>query len=116
MTRPEFYPYLARMKRRREMERLTPAALETLAIVAYRQPVTRGDIESIRGVNSDAVVRALLERKLFKVTGRQEVIGRPLQYGTTVRFLDMFGLANLEDLPGLEELGGSAESGKSAAT
>ncbi|MEW6743684.1 MAG: SMC-Scp complex subunit ScpB [Planctomycetota bacterium] len=102
MTRPEFYPYLARMFRGREMERLSPAALETLAIVAYRQPVTRGDIESIRGVQSDAVLKALIDRKLIRVCGRAEVIGRPRLYGTTRRFLDLFGLAGLEDLPQVE--------------
>ena len=113
MTRPEFFPYLARMKRRREMERLTPAALESLAIIAYRQPVTKAEIEAIRGVNSDAMVRTLLDRKLIKVTGRAEIVGRPLQYGTTVRFLDTFGLPSLEDLPQLEEVeqpGGGASS------
>ena len=105
MTRPEYFPYLARMKRKREIEKLSPAGLEALAIIAYRQPVTRADIEGIRGVQSDALVRTLLDRKLIRVTGRAEVIGRPLQYGTTTRFLDMFGLANLHDLPKPDELG-----------
>ena len=99
VTRPEFAPYLARLFHKAEKERMSPAALETLAIVAYRQPVTRGDIEGIRGVQASPVLKALQERKLIKVVGRANVVGRPQQYGTTKKFLDVFGLPSLKDLP-----------------
>lgn len=102
-TREEFYPYLLRLKSLKKVEKLTPAALETLAIVAYRQPVIRAEIEAIRGVRSGPLLRALLDRKLIRVLGRAEVPGAPLQYGTTQRFLDRFGLATLKDLPSLKE-------------
>jgi segregation and condensation protein B len=82
--------------------RLSPAALETLAIVAYRQPVTRGMIERIRGVDSDYVVRSLLHRRLIVEQGRAESPGRPILYGTGFDFLERFGLTSLEDLPALE--------------
>jgi segregation and condensation protein B len=82
--------------------RLSPAALETLAIVAYRQPVTRGVIERIRGVDSDYVVRSLLHRRLIVEQGRAETPGRPILYGTGFDFLERFGLASLDDLPALE--------------
>ncbi|MCL7454651.1 MAG: SMC-Scp complex subunit ScpB [Anaerolineae bacterium] len=81
--------------------RLSPAALETLAIVAYRQPVTRAEIEGVRGVNSDSVLRTLLHRGLVEEQGRLDQAGRPIIYGTTFEFLQQFGLANLEELPPL---------------
>ena len=84
--------------------RLSQAALETLAIVAYKQPVNRADIEAIRGVQVDAVVRNLQEAGLIRVVGRADVLGRPFLYGTTKRFLELFGLNSLEDLPKAEEL------------
>ncbi len=99
VTRPEFAPYLARLFSRAEKDRLSAAALETLAIVAYRQPASRAEIESVRGVQVAPVLKLLQERRLVKVTGRAEVVGRPLQYGTTKRFLDHFGLASLDELP-----------------
>ncbi len=102
-TRREFYPFLLRLRSIKKVEKLTPAALETLAIVAYRQPVMRADIEAIRGVKAGPMLRALLDRKLVRVLGRAEVPGAPLQYGTTQRFLDRFGLASLNDLPSLKE-------------
>lgn len=89
--------------------RLTRAALETLAVVAYRQPVTRPEIEAIRGVDADAVLTTLLERRLVRVLGRKDVVGRPLLYGTTPQFLETFGLKDLSSLPTLEELGASAD-------
>ena len=85
-------------------QRLTPPALETLAIVAYRQPITRADIEAVRGVAVDGVLQSLMERGLVKIAGRAEVPGRPLLYETTQFFLDHFGLRNLEELPNSEEL------------
>jgi segregation and condensation protein B len=85
-----------------EGARLSPAALETLAIVAYRQPVTRGLIERIRGVDSDYVVRSLLHRRLIAELGRAETPGRPYRYGTTFEFLERFGLTSLDELPALD--------------
>lgn len=102
-TRRDFYPFLLRLRSIKKVEKLTPAALETLAIVAYRQPVIRADIEAIRGVKVGPMLRALMDRKLVRVLGRAEVPGAPLQYGTTARFLDRFGLSSLEDLPSLKE-------------
>lgn len=84
--------------------RLTPPALETLAIVAYRQPITRADVEAVRGVAVDGVLQSLMERGLVKIAGRAEVPGRPLLYETTQFFLDHFGLKNLDELPNSEEL------------
>ncbi len=84
--------------------RLTAPALETLAIIAYRQPITRADVEAVRGVNIDGVLQTLLERGLVKIAGRAEIPGRPLLYETTQFFLDHFGLRNLDELPNVEEL------------
>ncbi|HEX8279990.1 MAG TPA: SMC-Scp complex subunit ScpB, partial [Chthoniobacterales bacterium] len=85
-------------------QRLTPPALETLAIIAYRQPITRADVEAVRGVAVDGVLQSLMERGLVKIAGRAEVPGRPLLYETTQFFLDHFGLKNLDELPNAEEL------------
>jgi segregation and condensation protein B len=98
-TRPELAPLVARIGRKVESEKLSPAALETLAIVAYRQPVLRADIERIRGVASGEVLRALVERGMVRVAGRAELPGAPLYYGTTTRFLEVFGLRDLAELP-----------------
>ena len=84
-------------------QRLTRAAVETLAITAYRQPVTRPEIEDIRGVDCGAVIKALLDRKLIKILGKKEEVGRPILYGTTKRFLEVFGLNSLKDLPQSEQ-------------
>lgn len=93
-----------------EPTRLSRAAVETLAIIAYRQPITRADLEAIRGVACGEVLRSLMDRRLITVAGRAEELGRPLLYGTTKQFLDSFGLASLKDLPTLAELkvGGNA--------
>ncbi len=84
--------------------RLTPPALETLAIIAYRQPITRADVEAVRGVAIDSVLQTIMERGLVKIAGRAEVPGRPLLYETTQFFLEHFGLRNLDELPNSEEL------------
>jgi segregation and condensation protein B len=84
--------------------RLTAPALETLAIIAYRQPITRADVEAVRGVTIDGVLQTLMERGLVKISGRAEIPGRPLLYETTEFFLDHFGLRNLDELPNVEEL------------
>ncbi len=98
-TRPEYAEYVRRLSRRPEVDRLTPSLLETLSIVAYRQPVPRVEVERIRGVQCGDGLRGLLERRLVKVTGRSDQPGRPLLYGTTRRFLEIFGLRSLQDLP-----------------
>ena len=102
-TLPEFATYLQQIQPQRPL-RLSKAALETLAIVAYRQPVTRAEIEDVRGVDAGAVVRGLMERKLLRIEGHKEVPGRPMLFGTTRRFLEVFGLEKLEDLPSLRQL------------
>ena len=84
--------------------RLSAPALETLAIIAYRQPITRADVEAVRGVNIDGVLQTLMERGLVKIAGRAEIPGRPLLYETTQFFLDHFGLRSLDELPNVEEL------------
>lgn len=103
-TRPEYQEHVARLDKMRAPDRLSAAALETLAIIAYRQPIIRADIDVIRGVQSGAILRSLLDKKLIRVVGRSDQPGRPLQYGTTKRFLDHFGLASVKDLPRVEEL------------
>jgi segregation and condensation protein B len=99
VTRPELAPVLLRLQRLRLKSRLSRAALETLAIVAYRQPISRPEIEQLRGVSADAVVTHLLERRLVRVVGRKETPGRPILYGTTRDFLEHFGLRDLAELP-----------------
>ncbi len=102
-TRPEFAAFVQRLAPARPL-RLSQAALETLAVVAYRQPATRAEVEFVRGVDAGAVIRGLLERKLLRIAGHREVPGRPLLYATTRRFLEVFDLATLEDLPTLRDL------------
>ena len=98
-TRPEYAEYVQRLSRRPQADRLSPSLLETLSIVAYRQPVPRVEVERIRGVQAGDALRNLLDRRLIKVAGRSDQPGRPLLYGTTRRFLEVFGLASLKDLP-----------------
>jgi segregation and condensation protein B len=102
-TRPAFAGYVRQLQRERTL-RLSRPALETLAVVAYKQPVTRAEIENIRGVDVGAMVRSLVERKLVRVAGHREVPGRPLLYATSRRFLEVFGFASLGDLPSLREI------------
>lgn len=102
-TDAEYASYIKRLLHGSQKDRLSRASLETLAIVAYKQPVTRGEIEGIRGVNVDRALSTLLERGLVRIVGRKETVGRPILYGTTRTFLDHFGLKTLDDLPSLEE-------------
>ena len=104
LTRREYAETIERASFALRPRRLSPAALETLAIIAYRQPVGRLEVDEIRGVDSGAVIDKLLERGLIEVVTRGEGLGRPLLYGTTPPFLEILGLKNLEDLPRLEEL------------
>ena len=103
-TRPEFGPWIRKLFKDRLTYRLSASAMETLSIVAYKQPITRSEIEEIRGVEVTAVLDTLVERKLVRIAGRRESIGRPLLYGTTPEFLKAFGLKRLEDLPSIESL------------
>jgi segregation and condensation protein B len=104
LTRPEFASYLERFDSVPRSPYLSSAALETLAIVAYRQPIGRIEIEEVRGVSASSVLRTLTDWELIEVVGRGEGLGRPLLYGTTQRFLDHFGLKSLDELPAPEEL------------
>jgi segregation and condensation protein B len=104
LTRAAFGPWIRRLCDHPAAGKITPAALETMAIVAYRQPVTRAEIEAIRGVGSEEMLRQLLERDLVAVGGKAEELGRPNVYVTTRRFLAAFGLSRLEDLPPVEKL------------
>jgi segregation and condensation protein B len=104
VTKPAFAPWLRQLFPEYRSARLSAPALETLAIIAYRQPITRADMEAVRGVAVDGVVQTLLDRGFIKITGRAEVPGRPLLYETTQYFMDHFGLRNLDELPNAEEL------------
>ena len=104
VTKPEFHEWVRRLFHEHSKQRLSIPALETLAVVAYRQPVTGPEIADIRGVNTSGVLGTLVERRLVKVVGRRAVIGRPFLYATTREFLDRFGLSDLEDLPKVEDM------------
>jgi segregation and condensation protein B len=104
LTRERHAPWIQKMLIGKRRARLSRAALETLAIIVYKQPVTRPEVESIRGVDSGSALATLLERDLITIRGRSEVVGRPLLYGTTSEFLSYFGLRNLAELPRPEEL------------
>lgn len=103
-TREEYAKYVGFLSSEKTKRRLSQAALETLAIIAYKQPITKPELETIRGVNSDYILSTLLDKKLITITGRAETIGRPLLYGTTDEFLKYFGLFNLSDLPKPREI------------
>lgn len=102
-SKPDYHSLISDYLQRDEVKKLTKVALETLAIVAYKQPVTKTDIEMIRGVNSDYTVQRLMERDLIEIKGRSEEVGKPLFYGTTNFFLDYFGINSLDELPKLKE-------------
>lgn len=104
LTLSTYNHWLKKLLRARSDSKLSPAALETLAIIAYKQPVIRADIEAIRGVAGGEVIRTLCYKGLVKIVGRAEILGRPMLYGTTKKFLEVFGLNTLKDLPKIEEL------------
>jgi segregation and condensation protein B len=104
LTIAAYGPVLARMKGARAQTRLSQPALETLAIIAYRQPILRAQLEAIRGVACGEVLKSLIDRRLVKITGRAEEVGRPMLYGTTPEFLRVFGIASLSDLPQAKDL------------
>ena len=103
-TRPELHEWVRRLFHEHSKQRLSVQALETLAVIAYKQPITGPEIAEIRGVNTSGVVGTLLERQLVKVVGRRQVVGRPFIYATTREFLNRFGLSDLSDLPKVEEM------------
>lgn len=102
-TKPEYYEWIAKLRKKSGETKLSQAALETLAIIAYKQPILRANLESIRGVQSGQIIRLLMEKDLVKVVGRDESLGHPLLYGTTKKFLEYFGLKDIKDLPKSEE-------------
>ncbi len=104
VTRKEFAPWILKVELQKKARQATQSALETLAILAYKQPVTRAEVEDLRGVDVSGVITTLMERGLIKITGRKEVPGRPFLYGTTDKFLEHFGLKSLQDLPSIEEI------------
>jgi segregation and condensation protein B len=103
-TKPQYSPWIKKLFKGKSILKLSPSALETLAIVAYKQPVTRAEIDEVRGVESSGVIDTLLDRKLIKVSGRKEALGKPLLYGTTQDFLKHFGLTHLSELPLIEDV------------
>jgi segregation and condensation protein B len=104
LSRPEFHPWLVKLRRSSNEMRLTGAMRETLAIIAYRQPITRADVESIRGVHTGELLRQLMEKGLIRIAGRDPSLGRPVLYGTTKKFLQVFGLNSLRDLPEVDQI------------
>ncbi|MGH9748933.1 MAG: SMC-Scp complex subunit ScpB [Candidatus Polarisedimenticolia bacterium] len=114
-TRPDLGEWVRALFRSRNRRRLSTQALETLAIVAYRQPITTPEIQAIRGSDPGAVLEGLLEKKLVRILGRKKVVGKPVLYGTTQEFLAHFGLDSLDELPGPEEFGGLAAGGGAGA-
>ncbi|MFZ5996071.1 MAG: SMC-Scp complex subunit ScpB [Nitrospirota bacterium] len=103
VTHPEYAVWLKRFKNITQSNKLTTSALETLAIIAYKQPVTKLEVDQLRGVNSDGAVKSLLDKRLIKIVGKKESPGRPFLYGTTKEFLQYFGLKNLSELPPITE-------------
>lgn len=103
-TRREFAPWICKIEMQKKARQATQSALETLAILAYKQPITRAEIEELRGVDASGVINTLVGRSLIRIVGRKEVPGRPFLYGTTEKFLEHFGLKSLKDLPDIEEI------------
>ncbi|MFA7254988.1 MAG: SMC-Scp complex subunit ScpB [Candidatus Omnitrophota bacterium] len=103
-TKREFAPWILKIELQRKARQATQSALETLAILAYKQPLTRAEIEALRGVDTSGVLNTLMEKNFIKITGKKEVPGRPFMYGTTEKFLEHFGLKELRDLPSIDEI------------
>ncbi|OQY26580.1 MAG: SMC-Scp complex subunit ScpB [Candidatus Cloacimonetes bacterium 4572_55] len=104
LTLPEYDSWISKLRSEKRRSRLSKATLETLAIVAYKQPIIRSEVEDIRGVNSDGIISQLIEKKLVTLSGRSETIGRPHYLRTTKQFLNYFGLKSLDDLPSIKEI------------
>ncbi|ODS33569.1 MAG: segregation and condensation protein B [Candidatus Scalindua rubra] len=104
LSRPEYHEWISKIRKKSSESKLSQPALETLAIIAYKQPIIRADVEAIRGVQSGQMIRTLIEKGLVKIVGRDETLGRPLLYGTTKNFMEHFGLKSIKDLPKVEDL------------
>lgn len=104
MTKGAYHELNGQVLKRQNNKKLTRTALETISIIAYKQPITKGEIEAIRGVSSDYSIQKLMEKELIEITGRSEALGRPLLYATSDKFMNHFGLNSIEDLPKLKEL------------
>jgi len=109
ITAPSFAPFLKKLYKDRSVDKLSKPALESLAIIAYKQPLTKSEIESLRNVNVDGVMKSLLEKNLIRISGRKKIPGRPFVFGTTRQFLEHFGLKSLDDLPKFEDFNVMAE-------
>lgn len=112
LTKPAYQASIGLLLRQRSKKQLSTSALETLSIIAYRQPVTKAEMEQIRGVNCDYAVNRLLEKELVEIKGKSEGVGRPLLYGTSRRFMDHFGINSIADLPQLKDFGPEPETGQ----
>src|ERR1700761_424070 len=110
LTKKTYQPIISLLQLQRSKKKLSQAALETLAIVAYKQPVTKPDIEQIRGVNCDYSIQKLLEKELIAIVGKSEAIGKPILYGTSALFMDYFGINSINDLPQLKEVAEAAST------
>ena len=104
LTKPAHHDAVGILLKQRAKKRLSPAALETLAIIAYKQPITKGQVEQIRGVSCDYAVHKLLEKELITIKGKSDAVGKPILYGTTQKFMDYFGINSLKDLPQLKDV------------
>ena len=110
ITAPGFAPFLRKLFKDRQTERLSKPALETLAIIAYKQPLTKAEIETLRNVNVDGVMKSLVDKCLIRISGRKRVVGRPFVFGTTRQFLEYFGLKSLDELPKMEDFSAMVEN------
>jgi len=110
LTKKVFHPVINLLQAQRSKKKLSQAALETLAIIAYKQPATKTDIEQIRGVNCDYSIQKLLEKELIAIVGKSEAVGKPILYGTSNLFMDYFGINNIEELPHIKELTDTSNS------
>ena len=110
LTKKTFHPIVNLLQQQRAKKKLSQAALETLAVIAYKQPVTKTDIEQIRGVNCDYTIQKLLEKELISISGKSEALGKPLLYSTSGQFMDYFGINSIDELPHLKELADSSST------
>ena len=110
LTKKTYHPVISLLQAQRSKKKLSQAAMETLAIIAYRQPTTKTEVEQIRGVNCDYSIQKLLEKELIAIVGKSETVGKPILYGTSPLFMDYFGVNDIEDLPHIKELTGSANT------
>ncbi len=109
-TKKEFHPVINLLQVQRSKKKLSQAAMETLAIIAYKQPTTKTDVEQIRGVNCDYSVQKLLEKELISIVGKSETVGKPILYGTSPLFMDYFGVNDIQELPHIKELTDSSNT------